>query len=913
VKGSANDSAGGPASPTPRPAVRRTVLHGRHLALGARMVEFGGWEMPLQYPGGIIEEHLRTRREAGLFDVSHMGRFFVEGGGSLQFLQALLSNNAAALAPGRAQYTMIPNEEGGAVDDAYLYCLEEGRYLLVVNAANRERDWGHLQRRLGEFPVVKLLDRTEELAMLSLQGPLSRALLLELLEERDLPEPGRNTLCSVTLLGAEAVLARTGYTGEALSFEVFLPREHAGALWDALLQKGAAPVGLGARDTLRLEAGLPLYGHELGADPRGRQIPIFACPLARFAVSLSPLKGEFVGRAALQRQSAARRRLLEGKGGEEDLAVLPRMIRQLTLLEPGVARQGSALYHGGRQVGWVTSGTVAPYWVFAGEGLYSCPTDRREKRAVALALLDSELAVPEQLAVEAQIRERRSAALVVPYLLRAEAPPYSRPILYGPGGREGAQAAAPAAAAATGPAADIPAAVQLLMREAVENTRWRQERCINLIPSEMTQSPQVRLLSVMDPAFRYGEHRRVKALRDAEVFYYQGTEFIHRVEQRLEAELRAYLGCREVETRVISGQMANMAVFGALLDTLNREAPKEERRRLRSVLNHHILKGGHLSAQPMGALREFVAHDPSTEAPAVNSFPVLPEDPYRVDLRRLPELLDRAQPELIILGKSMVIYREPLAEVRRLVEELCPDALLLYDMAHVLGVVGPHFQEPFREGADVVTGSTHKTFFGTQRGVVGCDYAGEHRRYPFWEALRRRTFPGCVSNHHLGTLLGLLLAAYEMNAFKERYQPAVLANAKAFARALHSEGFQVAGDPALGHTETHQVIVEVGYCQGIEAARRLQESQIIVNFQASPREEGFTAAGALRLGVAEMTRFGMGERQFQALAALMREVVREGRNVKEEVARLRRGFRELRYCFTGAEYEPLLRELHSLI
>jgi aminomethyltransferase len=236
-----------------------------------------------------------------------------------------------------------------------------------------------------------------------------------------------------------------------------------------------------------------------------------------------------------------------------------------------------------------------------------------------------------------------------------------------------------------------------------------------------------------------------------------------------------------------------------------------------------------------------------------------------------------------------------------------------FDAAHVLGLLGPWFQDPLAEGADLVTGSTHKTFFGTQRGVVAADWEESHPRFPLWEAVERRTFPGSVSNHHLGTLLGLLLAAYEMNHFKDSYQQAVLANAKALARALREEGLEVAGDPAVGYTETHQVLLPVGYGRGVEAARNLEASNIIVNFQATPREEGFTAAGALRLGVAEMTRFGMEEADFRPLAHLMRQVLVEGKNVREEVIRLRAGFPELHFCFSGQEFEQRLQELARLI
>jgi len=912
--------------------MKRTPLHDKHINLGARIVEFAGWEMPVQYPTGIVEEHLLTRKRAGLFDISHMGRFLLSGRGSLPFLQHVLSNNAAALEPGKAQYTMIPDDKGGAVDDAYLYCLDTPKaaeerngwtYLLVVNAANRDKDWDHLQAIKPEFPEVELQDRTRELAMLSLQGPESRRILIDLFGEAALPEPGRNNLLEISHNGTEMTVARTGYTGEPLGFELFVPAELVGEVWDDLLEAGAAPIGLGARDTLRLEAGLPLYGHELGIGPDNREIPIFSCPLARFAVSLSALKDRFIGGEALEEQFSAYRRIVKrhyAQDGAQDGAqpqrqpqALTRMIRLFELQERGIARQGAEVFVADRRVGWVTSGTMAPYWIFEGEGLCSVMTERSDRRAIGMALIDS--GIEEQTEVRIDVRGKRLKALVVPYLLRAEAPPIARPVLWA------APAEVPAAdTRAAQPAAEArktvrpyPQRVRELLEGSIENTSWRQQRCINLIPSEMTQSSLARLLSIMDPAFRYGEHRKVKAFNDAEVFYYQGTDFIDAVERDLVEELKRFLGCRDVETRVVSGQMANTAVFSALVDYLNRDDRKSEPRRIRSIMNNHIIKGGHLSAQPMGALRDFVARDPAREAPGVVNFPVCRDDPYRIDTGQLPELVEQHRPELIVLGKSMILYREPVREIRRILDQLSLDTVLMYDMAHVLGLAGPHFQEPFSEGADVVTGSTHKTFFGTQRGIVSADWAEEDPDYELWETIQRRTFPGSVSNHHLGTLLGLLVASYEMNAFKEEYQKAVITNAKSFARALNDAGLRVAGDPDLGYTETHQVVVELGYCQGVEAARRLEENNIIVNFQASPREEGFTASGALRMGVSEMTRFGMGPDDFKALAGLIREVIRDGKSVQEEVVRLRSGFRELRYCFSDKELERQVQDLHSLI
>ena len=261
----------------------------------------------------------------------------------------------------------------------------------------------------------------------------------------------------------------------------------------------------------------------------------------------------------------------------------------------------------------------------------------------------------------------------------------------------------------------------------------------------------------------------------------------------------------------------------------------------------------------------------------------------------------------------MVLHREPVAEICQFLDNQGIPAVVMYDMAHVLGLIGPHFQEPFAEGADLVTGSTHKTFFGTQRGVVGSRFHEDEERYELWEALTRRAFPGSVSNHHLGTLVGLLIAAYEMNHFKDEYQSRVIANAKAFARGLKECGLDVAGDPSIDFTETHQVVVHVGYSHGPEIAGRLEANNIICNYQAGPDEEGFTASGALRLGVSEMTRFGMEAKDFQELAQLMYDVIVNNTPVKDEVAALRKRFLDLKFCFSGDEFDDLIQKLHQLI
>ncbi len=878
--------------------LRRTALYEHHVASGGQMVDFAGWEMPLQYPGGIVSEHLATRKHAGLFDVSHMGRFSIRGADALPFLQHVLTNNAAALEVCQAEYTILADEGGGALDDAYLYRFVDDEYLLVVNASNRLKDWDHLQPEASRFADLKLQDATREIAMIALQGPESRDVLAGVVERGNLPEPLRNELSILTAAGTSVCVGRTGYTGEPLCFELFAAAEAAGRLWEALVAGGASPAGLGARDTLRLEAGLPLYGFELGRDDDGVEIPIFAIPLAKLAVSFSPLKGDFIGRAALARQHDAFARVVSRDYSLR--ADLPRLVQPIAVAGRGVARTHAPVYRGERRVGYVTSGTSVPYWIVAGEGLDSRQTGERARRSIALAYLDCD--VVENDAVAIDVRGTQVPSLVVPFHLRSDAPPLARPIVY--------DHELPEVELPQGGALDK---TRLLLRETLANTSWRQTECINLIPSEMTASALVRLASVMDPSFRYAEHRQSEAFYDDEIFYYQGTEFIAAVERRLEAELAAYLGCVETETRLISGQMANMAVFSAVVDYANRADPKAEPRRIRLVMNNHIGKGGHLSAQPMGALRDFVARDPRTDAPAVVNFPMRDDNPYRIDVTETQKLIARYHPELIIFGRSMVLHREPVAEIRRFLTEQGIDAVILYDMAHVLGLVGPHFQEPFAEGADLVTGSTHKTFFGTQRGVVGSRFVEDDERYELWEALRRRAFPGSVSNHHLGTLLGLLFATYEMSAFRDAYQPQVIANAKAFARALAEAGLEVQGDPAIDFTETHQVVVKVGYGRAHEMAARLEASNVLCNYQGLPDEEAFTAAGGLRLGVAEMTRFGMREPDFGELAGLVADVISRDVVVTAQVRDLRARFLDLQFCFGASELGDELERLAAFL
>jgi len=895
--------------------LKRTSLYSWHKEHGGQMVEFAGWEMPVAYQKGILEEHLSTRKYGGLFDISHMGRFLVHGKDAIPFMQVVLTNNVMALEPGIAQYTLVQNERGGAIDDAYLYRLEEvdpslqANYLLVVNAANKETVWAWFLDHKKQFKGLIVEDKTDEVGMIALQGPHAKRVLEKILLEdyTKLPDPWRNRLkvCEIEGEHVYVTISRTGYTGEPICFELFLPGEKAGLMWEKILavgkEEGIVPVGLGARDTLRLEAGLPLYGHELGLDAQGKEIPIFAVPsAARLAMSFSPLKGEFIGKDILKRQFEE---VTAREGGKplppKERQLVPKRIFPITLTGQGIGRQGDEVYVNGELAGHVTSGTIVPYWVFSDRGILSEPTDEKKMRPIALAYIDSDL--KEGQRIEILHRSKKLEGVVVERHLSGEAPPYAHPILI----EEPKQIHVP-----TGSLKDL---AERLIRRVAENTHWRQRETINLIPSETTPSILVRLLTISDPSGRYAEHRLMKAFRESDVFYYQGTKLIGEIEVLLAEEVRRFIGCSEVEARVVSGQMANAAVFSGIVDYLNRLDRRSEPRRIRKVMNHHIGRGGHLSAQPMGALRDFIAHDPMTERPAAVPFPVMKDDLYRIDLLKTQELLEEHKPELIVMGKSMVIYKEPLREIAEMIATMNPRPIVLYDMAHVLGLIGPYFQEPFQEGADLVTGSTHKTFFGPQRGLIASNMSEGTEYEELWEAIIRRVFPGSVSNHHLGTLVGLLLAAYEMNAYKSDYQKAVISNAKAFARSLKNQGLMVEGDPKIGYTETHQVIVRVSYGKGPLMANRLEENNIIVNYQGAPDDEAFTTASCLRMGVQEMTRFGMKEDDFGQLAEYMSQVILHDRPVSKEISHFRKGFTEMKYCLAEEEARSLVEGLLEAI
>lgn len=407
----------------------KTVLYDKHIGAGAQMVDFAGWLMPVRYADGIVAEHLATRKRAGLFDVSHMGRIVFRGAGSLPFLQYVLTSDVSKLGVGRSQYTILGNESGGAVDDAYVYRFVEAEYLLVVNAANKDKDIAHLGSCLAGFKDVEMTDVSDRLAMISLQGPASEEMLAGLLDRGAVPEKKRNSLSIVSVCNVEVLLGRTGYTGEPVCFELMLPSEAGGQIWEALVARGAKPVGLGGRDTLRLEAGLPLYGHELGIDNQGREIPVFACPSSRFAVSFADEKGDFIGKGALESQYGALQRLEKGDLSAGD--ALPRRIRQIAIADRGIARQGAAVMFEGGPVGYITSGTMVPYWKVADTCETVELTEESGMRALAMGLLDSEVRVGDD--IEINVRGRPVGAKVVGRNLNNKTTRISIPLIYGEG------------------------------------------------------------------------------------------------------------------------------------------------------------------------------------------------------------------------------------------------------------------------------------------------------------------------------------------------------------------------------------------------------------------------------------------------------------------------------------------------
>lgn len=356
--------------------LKKTPLNALHRQLGARMVSFGGWDMPVQYTG-VIEEHLAVRNTAGLFDVSHMGEILVEGPGALALVQHLTTNDASKLVDGQVQYSALCRPDGGTVDDVTVYRFGPERYMFCVNAANTEKDfaWMEQVKAGGKLVDVELRNASHDFAQIALQGPASRT-ILERLCDCDLEPLGYYRFLEGSLATIPTVISRTGYTGE-LGYELYVPAERGAEMWLALMtsgkQDGLVPVGLGARDTLRLEMGYALYGHELSDT---------ISPLEANLGWITKLdKGNFVGRDALLAQKEAG---------------VPRRLVGFTMDAPGIPRAEYPVYANDREVGVVTSGTQSPSL----------------RQGVGLALIESGAAVVGGQ-LEIGIRNRRVPATIV--------------------------------------------------------------------------------------------------------------------------------------------------------------------------------------------------------------------------------------------------------------------------------------------------------------------------------------------------------------------------------------------------------------------------------------------------------------------------------------------------------------------
>jgi aminomethyltransferase len=344
----------------------RTPLYERHLALGARMVPFAGWEMPVQYEG-VIPEHRAVRTDAGAFDVSHMGEIEVEGPRARELLQSLLSNDLDRIGPGRAQYTLLTNERGGIVDDLIVYVHDPFRYLLIVNAANRETDYEWIRER--EIRGSDVRDVSHEYALVAVQGPRS-------IERLGLPDAPPFTFVQGELDGIECMISRTGYTGE-VGVEILTMADDGADLWDSVLERGARPCGLGARDTLRLEVCYPLHGNDISQDTDAISAGLgWVCALEK----------EFTGVEELRR--------IKERGPARRLAAF-------VMAEKAVPRQGMAIEGGGE----VTSGTHSPML----------------DRGIGMAYLPSERAAPgTRIAIDVRGKPRAGEIVRKPIYQREE-------------------------------------------------------------------------------------------------------------------------------------------------------------------------------------------------------------------------------------------------------------------------------------------------------------------------------------------------------------------------------------------------------------------------------------------------------------------------------------------------------------
>ena len=412
---------------------------------------------------------------------------------------------------------------------------------------------------------------------------------------------------------------------------------------------------------------------------------------------------------------------------------------------------------------------------------------------------------------------------------------------------------------------------------------WRGSKTINLIASENAPSAAVRRIQDSDFMGRYAEGHPNRG--DEVTRYYQGTRFIDEIETMAREELLALTRCRQADVRPISGNAANTAVALGYL------------RGGDTVIVNSTPAGGHISHGSVGVIgRRIQSRGFSLSLDAAKPIPLhffpMTEDGYHLDVAGSIELIERVSPRLIILGKSLFLFPEPVQELAAACRE--KDIPILYDAAHVFGLItGGEFQDPWREGATWATASTHKTFPGPQRGVIVADLDAEAEAR-FWPAADRGVFPGSSSNHHLHSLPALLVAIREMREHAPAYARATVRNAQALGQALEDEGIAVEARE-FGFTRSHQIAVNVSeYGGGVTVARRLEDNDVIVNYNLLPRDTDPRNPSGLRIGVQEMTRYGMGEAEMKRLAELLAAAIKS-KAVKAEVNALRAAFPELHY------------------
>lgn len=317
---------------------KKTPLFDIHVEAGGKMVPFAGYSLPVQYRTGIKNEHMAVRTACGIFDVSHMGEITIKGSDALLYLNHLLTNDFNGLEHGQARYSPMCYENGGTVDDLIVYMRDENDYMAVVNAANREKDFSHMKDQNAGFDV-RLADESDEWGQIALQGPSAEAILSKLADESSIPCESYTCVWDAVMSGIPCMISRTGYTGED-GFEIYTRSEDTAEAWNKLISAGndfgLIPCGLGARDTLRMEAGMPLYGHEMNENISPKTAGL------GFAVKMD--KEEFIGKDAL----AAAMPLKERRVG-------------LKVTGRGIVRDGCKVYRDGKEIGFVTSGTFLPY------------------------------------------------------------------------------------------------------------------------------------------------------------------------------------------------------------------------------------------------------------------------------------------------------------------------------------------------------------------------------------------------------------------------------------------------------------------------------------------------------------------------------------------------------------------------